>query len=231
MILATIFLSVGGSFEASSGKPKSLKLALNMSRILYYHRQSNFSRKIRILLEEKQIHYELQEIDLMNKPPHFLQISPIGKVPVLVDEDGTTIWDSSLIAEYIDEKHSEPKFYPTEFKARLECRKWEELADTLGDKIINLWILNLTNKGDPTFYQSVLKKSLEDLFPVFDRQLARTKYLLGSELWSMADIAALCSFGYYNLRFNENWKLNYPYLRIWFDRLHQRESVYSTIPK
>ncbi len=46
----------------------------------------------------------------------------------------------------------------------------------------------------------------------------------------MADISALCSFGYYNLRFNEDWKLDYPHLKTWFDRLHQRESVYSTIP-
>ena len=202
-----------------------------MSRILYYHRQSNFSRKIRILLDEKQIHYELKEIDLMNKPPDFLKISPIGKVPVLVDEDGTTIWDSSLIGEYIDEKYPEPRFYPTEFKERLECRKWEEIADTLGEKIINLWILNLTNKGNPTLYQSVLEKSINDLFPVFEQQLARTKYLLEGEIWSMADISALCSLGYYNLRFNEHWKLDYPHLKNWFDRLHQRKSVCATIPE
>ena len=200
-----------------------------MSRILYYHRQSNFSRKIRILLDEKKIHYQPQEIDLMNKPAYFLQISPIGKVPVFVDEDGTTIWDSSLIGEYIDEKYSEPKFYPTEFKARLECRKWEELADTLGEKIINLWLLNLTNKGNPALYQSVLKKSIDDLFPVIEQQLTRTKYILGNEIWSMADISALCSLGYYNLRFNEDWKLDYIHTKNWFDRLHEKESVYSTM--
>ena len=202
-----------------------------MSRILYYHPQSNFSRKIRILLAEKQIPYELKEINLMNKPPSFLELSPIGKVPVFVDEDDTTIWDSSLIAEYIDEKYPEPRFYPTNFRERLECRKWEELADTLGDKIISLWIFNLTNKGNPTLYKSMLEKSINDLFSVFEKQLAQTEYLLGSEIWSIADISALCSCGYYNLRFNEDWKLDCPHLKTWFDRLHQRESVYSTIPK
>ncbi len=202
-----------------------------MSRILYYHPQSNFSRKIRILLAEKQIHYELKEINLMNKPPSFLEVSPIGKVPVFVDEDDTTIWDSSLIAEYIDEKYSEPRFYPADFRERLECRKWEELADTLGDQIISLWILNLTNKGNPTPYQSVLEQSINRLFPVFESQLAQTEYLLGGKIWSMADISTLCSFGYYNLRFNEDWKLDYPHLKTWFDQLHQRESVYSTIPQ
>ncbi len=202
-----------------------------MNRILYSHPQSNFSRKIRILLAEKQISYELKEIDLMNKPPSFLEVSPIGKVPVLVDEDGTTIWDSSLIAEYIDEKYPEPRFYPADFRERLECRKWEELADTLGDKIISLWIFNLMNKETSTLYQSRLEKSINYLFSVFEKQLAQTEYLLRGEIWSIADISALCSFGYYNLRFNENWKLDYPHLKTWFDQLHQRESVYSTIPQ
>ncbi len=202
-----------------------------MNRILYSHPQSNFSRKIRILLAEKQISYELKEIDLMNKPPSFLEVSPIGKVPVLVDEDGTTIWDSSLIAEYIDEKYPEPRFYPADFRKRLECRKWEELADTLGDKIISLWIFNLMNKETQTLYQSRLEKSINYLFSVFEKRLAQTEYLLRGEIWSIADISALCSFGYYNLRFNENWKLDYPHLKTWFDQLHQRESVYSTIPQ
>ncbi len=201
-----------------------------MNRILYYHPQSNFSRKIRILLAEKQISYELKEINLMNKPPSFLEVSPIGKVPVLVDEDGTTIWDSSLIAEYIDAKYPEPRFYPTDFKERLECRKWEELADTLGDKIISLWIFNLTTKKNATLYQSMLEKSIKELFAVFEKKLSQSKYLLGGKTWSIADISALCSCGYYNLRFDENWQSDYPHLKTWFDQLHQRESVYSTIP-
>ena len=211
-------------------KIKSLHLTLVMSRILYYHPQSNFSRKIRILLAEKKIEFQLEEINLRNKPPSFLEISPIGKVPVFVDEDGTTIWDSTLIAEYIDEKYPEPRFYPTEMRQRLDCRKWEEVADTLGDQIISLWIFNLTNKGEKAPYQSILEQSIHRFFPVFEQQIAQTEYLLGEKTWSMADISALCSFGYYNLRFNEDWKLDYPHLKTWFEQLHQRESVYSTIP-
>jgi glutathione S-transferase len=77
----------------------------------------------------------------------------------------------------------------------------------------------------------MLEQSINRLFPVFEKQLAQTEYLLRDGIWSIADISALCSFGYYNLRFNENWKLNYPHLNTWFDQLHQRKSVYSTIPQ
>ncbi len=59
-----------------------------MNKILYYHQQSNFSRKIRILLAEKNIECELRVINLVDKPAEFINLSPIGKVPVFVDEDG-----------------------------------------------------------------------------------------------------------------------------------------------
>jgi len=97
-----------------------------MNRILYYHQQSNFSRKIRILLAEKNLDCELKEINLANKPPEFLEISPIGQVPVFIDENGTVIWDSTLIAEYLDETYPQPSFYPSAPHTRLECRKWEQ---------------------------------------------------------------------------------------------------------
>ena len=60
---------------------------------------------------------------------------------MFVEEDDTVIWDSTLIAEYLDETYPEPNFYPTHPQTKLECRKWEELADNLGDNVINLWIL------------------------------------------------------------------------------------------
>lgn len=201
-----------------------------MKRILYYHPQSNFSRKIRILLVEKKLDYELKEINLRNKPAEFLTISPIGKVPVFIEEDGTIIWDSTLIAEYLEQTYPEPNFYPTHPQAKLECRKWEELADYLGDNIINLWILNLTNNLEPNYYRTKLEMSINRLLPVFEQQLAKSKYLLGDEEWTAADVAALCSFGYYSLRLNEDWLLEYDNLKNRFNRLHQRESVKSTVP-
>jgi glutathione S-transferase len=201
-----------------------------MNRILYYHQQSNFSRKIRILLQEKSLECELKEINLMNKPSEFLQLSPIGKVPVFVETDGTVIWDSTLIAEYLDETYPEPSFYPQTRRERLEYRKWEELADHLGDNIINLWILNLTNNVASPRYRTKLETTIHRLLEIFEEQLSQFEYLLTDENWTIADVALLCSMGYYSLRLNEDWILQYPYLGNWFNKLHERESVKSTIP-
>ncbi len=201
-----------------------------MKRILYYHQQSNFSRKIRILLAEKNLDCELKEINLKNKPSEFIEISPIGKVPVFVEQDSTVIWDSTLIAEYLDETYPQPSFYPSDSRTRLECRKWEELADHFGENIINLWILNLTDNLDSTYYRIKLETSIERFFLIFDQQLAQSQYILGNHTWTAADIAALCSVGYYNLRLNKDWVSRYHHLRHWFDQLHERESVKSTVP-
>ncbi|BAZ40717.1 glutathione S-transferase domain-containing protein [Calothrix sp. NIES-4101] len=201
-----------------------------MNRILYYHQQSNFSRKIRIFLAEKNLDCELKEINLLNKPPEFLKISPIGKVPVFVEQDGTVIWDSTLIAEYLDQTYPQPCFYPSNLRELLECRKWEELADYLGDNIINLWVLNLTNDLAPSRYRTRLETSINRLLPIFEQQLAQSQYLLGDHTWTAADVAALCSFGYYSFRLNEDWILQYPNLGNWFKNLHDRESVKSTVP-
>ncbi|WP_413171420.1 glutathione S-transferase family protein [Anabaena azotica] len=201
-----------------------------MNKILYYHQQSNFSRKIRIFLAEKKLDCELIEINLMNKPPEFLQISPIGRVPVFVEADGTIIWDSTLIAEYLDETYPQSSFYPHTRPERLECRKWEELADHLGDNIINLWILNITNNLAPTRQRLKLESSIKRLLSIFEQQLAQSQYLLGDENWTAADVAALCSMGYYSLRLNEDWLSEYPNLGNWFNKLHERDSVKSTIP-
>lgn len=202
-----------------------------MNKILYYHQQSNFSRKIRILLAEKNIECELREINLIDKSAEFINLSRIGKVPVFVDEDGTVIWDSTLIAEYLDETYPQPRFYPRVPRTRLECRKWEELADYLGDTIINLWILNLKNNFTDTRYRTRLETSINHLLPVFEQQLAKSKYLLGDETWTAADVAALCSLGYYNFRLDEDWQLKYIHLRDWFNKLHERSSVQSTVPQ
>jgi glutathione S-transferase len=200
-----------------------------MTRVLYYAQRSPYARKVIILLAEKNLPVELRVTDLANKSPEFVSISPIGKVPVLVDEDGTTLWDSTIILEYLDETYPEPSFYPQEKKARLQCRLWEELADTLADNTINLWYQNLKDQPTNTMLKARYEAALDRLFPILEKQLASSLYLLG-ETWNAADISAVSALGYYTLRFGEDWQQKYVKLGQFFNRLHERDSVKSSVP-
>ncbi|MFB2922482.1 MULTISPECIES: glutathione S-transferase family protein [Aerosakkonema] len=200
-----------------------------MSRVLYYAQRSPYARKVRILLAEKNLPCELKATDIVNKSPEFLQVSPIGKVPVLVDEDGTTLWDSTLIVEYLDETYPEVSFYPSDRKQRLECRKWEDIGDTLADNAVALWYQKLKGDNADPKDRAKYQSAIDRLLPPLDEKLATSTYLLG-KTWTAADVAALCALGYYTLRFGEDWQHQYLRLGQWFKKLHDRESVKSTVP-
>lgn len=200
-----------------------------MARVLYYAQRSPYARKIRILLAEKNLPCEQKTTDIANKAPEFIQISPIGKVPVLVDEDGTTIWDSTLIAEYLDETYPEPAFYPSDRQQRLECRKWEDIGDTLADNAIGLWFQKLKGENADPKDRDKYQAAIDRLLPVLNQKLAASTYLLGNS-WTAADIAVLCALGYYSLRLGEDWQQQYPKLGEWYNNLHAKESVKSTVP-
>ncbi|MEJ6484783.1 glutathione S-transferase family protein [Nostoc punctiforme UO1] len=201
-----------------------------MARILYYAQRSPYARKVRIVLAQKQLPYEPKETDINNKSPEFLSLSPIGKVPVLVDENDLVFWDSTLIVEYLDETYPEPSFYPGSRIERLCCRQGEELADSLIDNIVALWYE--TRKGNQADFatQAKYQSSINRLLGVFEQKLTNSAYLF-NETMSAVDVAAISGLGYYSLRFGHNWQQEYPKLRQWFELLHQRQSVYSTMPK
>lgn len=70
---------------------------------LYHHLLCPFSRKIRIMLREKKLEYELISVRFWEKPTDFLLLNHASQVPVLVDQDNTVVVDSPVIIEYIED--------------------------------------------------------------------------------------------------------------------------------
>ena len=71
---------------------------------IYSSARCPYAQRTRMLMIEKELPFELTEVDLRNKPDWFLKVSPYGKVPVIVD-DGETIYESAIINEYLEEKY------------------------------------------------------------------------------------------------------------------------------
>ena len=80
---------------------------------IYSSARCPYAQRTRMLMIEKELPFELTEVDLSNKPDWFLKVSPYGKVPVIVD-DGETIYESAIINEYLEEKYRNISMMPEE---------------------------------------------------------------------------------------------------------------------
>ena len=104
-----------------------------MAFILYGGSLSPFVRKIRVVLAEKGIEYQLDQVNPFAPPPSFLEISPLKRIPVLRDTDiaePNTLPDSSIIADYIEHKFPAPPLYPLDPFQRARALWYEEYGDT-----------------------------------------------------------------------------------------------------
>jgi len=93
-----------------------------------------FGQKVRIALAEKGLTYDLVQVDITkgeNRHPDFFRLNPFGRVPVLVDED-TTVYDSTIINEYLEDEYPEPPILPPVGSSalRARARRLEDFADT-----------------------------------------------------------------------------------------------------
>jgi glutathione S-transferase len=92
---------------------------------------SPFVRKTWIALKEKGIPFEHRQLDPLNKSPLFLAMNPLGRVPILEEEDGSFIPDSSAICDYLEHIQPEPRLYPEDPRLRARALWFEEYGDTL----------------------------------------------------------------------------------------------------
>ena len=88
-----------------------------------------FVQRSVIVLKEKKIPFEIDYIDLANKPGWFLKLSPTGKVPVL-EVDGKVLFESAVIMEYLDEVNP-PSLHPKDAFERAQDRAWIEFSSGL----------------------------------------------------------------------------------------------------
>jgi glutathione S-transferase len=151
-----------------------------------------FGQKVRIILAEKGLSYELVQIDLTQaeqRRPEFLRLNPFGRVPVLVDED-TTIYDSTIIAEYLEDEYPEPPLLPAVGSSalRAQARMWEDFADTLFTIQVGQLMAEMA-KPEPERDASRIQRfqqSIDGMLSFLNRQLQSQEFLASQ--FSVADI-------------------------------------------
>ena len=148
---------------------------------LYSGSTCPYSHRCRIVLFEKDMDFEIIDVDMHNKPEEIASISPSGKMPVLVERD-LVLTESNIINEYIDERFPHPQLMPPDpvmrARARLVLFNFEHDLFTH----VNTLEHSLSKASDKA--RQEIRDSLSQLTPILTKQ----KYLMNDE-FSMLDVA------------------------------------------
>ena len=192
---------------------------------------SPFVRKVRIVLEEKRIPHEYI-IERPSAPGSRVpQFNPLGKIPVLVLDDGRAIYDSAVIVEYLDAVSGEPKLIPAELERRIEVRRWEALGDGIADATvaINHEYREPQDKQHPAAWFDKQRLKIDRGLATMEHDLGSREFCFG-EGFSLADIAAVYALGYLDYALPEvEWRKAHPGLARLAERMARRDSCARTV--
>tara|TARA_R110000787_G_scaffold285461_4_gene401182 strand:+ start:4070 stop:4705 length:636 start_codon:yes stop_codon:yes gene_type:complete len=203
-----------------------------MTLKLVIAKPSPFARKVRIVLREKWIDYE----EIMDVPwnpgTQAPSLNPLGKIPILICEDGHTVFDSSVIVEYLETLGQDPQLIPNEPAERVKVRQIEALADGVSDAVV-LIVLESKRRADLISQDWLIRQRAK-----VDAGLKALADILKGKTWfvgdhmSVADIAAACALAYVDTRIRDvAWRTEHPGLAAFSDKMETRPSFAATRPE
>lgn len=192
---------------------------------------SPYARKIRVMLAEKQLPFELV-VDSPWEPTSTVpEINPLGKVPVLITDDGETFFDSPVIAGWLETLSAAPRLVPADPLEAVRVRQLEALADGITDAVVI--IVREGRRAEAQRSEEVVARQLQAIERGLDRfeQLATGRSWLHGDGMSLGDIAAGVMLGFIELRLPQaDWRSGRTALSALADRLFERDSFRDTLP-
>ncbi len=193
---------------------------------------SPYVRKVRVVLAEKKLDYQF-ELENVWAPDSKLQsLNPLGKVPCLVMEDGGVLYDSRVIAEYLDTLTPVCKLLPPSGRERAEVKCWEALADGVLDAGV-LVFLERGQRPPEQQSQAWIARQLGKMeagLKTMSAMLGETPFCAGNH-YTLADVAVGCALGWLAFRFPEiDWRNAHPNLARLMDKLSERQSFKDSVP-
>jgi glutathione S-transferase len=182
---------------------------------LYDAARCPYCARVRIVLAEKSVAWEIVEIDLASRPAWLYEKNPAGKVPVL-EEDGWVLPESAVISEYLNERYPEPPLWPADPGERAAGRL---LVFRFDDFSAPYYALRRGEEG--------ARERFEEELAFLDSVLEAMPFLSG-RAFGLADIAYLP----WILRARDRLGIvvsRFPSLERWLDRVATRPSVSAEI--
>ena len=194
---------------------------------------SAYVRKARVVLAEKKLDYQFELENVWAPETKIAASNPLGKVPCLVMEDGSTMYDSRVIAEYLDTLTPVCKLLPANSRDRANVKVWEALADGVLDAAVLAYLERTWRPGEQqsqAWFDRQMGKVHGGL-AVMSENLGEQPFCMGIH-YTLADVAVGCTLGWLSFRFPDiDWRSAYPNLARLFDKLSERPSFKDTVPR
>ncbi len=198
--------------------------------ILRFLPHSPFVRKVLVSAHEtgQAGDLEIEEAHVFDPSTPLLAENPLGKVPALVRDDGSVLYDSTVICEWLDSRAGSERLYPPAGEARWRALRRNALGDGLGQAAT--W--NIRERYRPDGERS------DRYMASYDRAIGRTLAALESETGAppatgepidIGDISIACALSYIDFRYPDlDWRAAHPALGAWTDALFARPSFEAT---
>lgn len=192
---------------------------------------SPYVRKVRLVLLEKNIPHTYL-IDAPGDPgSQVARVNPLGRIPALILDDETCIFDSTVIAEYVDTLNDSPKLIPRhDVLARMRVKRWEALADGMMDSAVV--VRNERMRAAEKQEADIIAQHSTAI----SRALAHAAAQLGKREWcegtaiTLADLALASALVYLDLRLPElGWRALHGDLNNWFARMKERPGMRTSL--
>lgn len=195
---------------------------------------SPYVRKVRVVLAEKKIECEFVLESPWVENSAVTKYNPLGKVPVLLLDDDSTLYDSRVIVEYLDRVSPNKRLIPAVADGRehILIKRWEALADGIGDAAAAALLESRRPEGERSAsWIERQRGKIEAGLQAMSDELGEGEWCHGNAM-TLADIAAGCALGYVAFRHPDiDWRTRYENLARFYDRLMQRPSFAETVPK
>jgi glutathione S-transferase len=191
---------------------------------------SPYARKARVAIAEKGVACEFVAASPRDPASGVSAANPLAKIPTLLLDDGTAIFDSSVIAEYVDGIGSGPKLIPDAFAERIAVRRWEALGNGILDATVN--IMHDRRLPEPkqqgADYVARQVQKIEAALALIDKTVTGTDFVHG-EKFSLGDVVCGTALGYLDRVLPEfDWRGRYANARRYGAKLAARPAFATT---
>jgi glutathione S-transferase len=197
---------------------------------LHWSPRSPFVRKVMIVVHELGLTARVTCVRTVvaTTRPHLplMAENPLSKIPTLVLDDGTVLYDSPVVCEYLDSLHTGTKLIPTDIAPRMTALR----RQALGDGFLDVLLL-LRNEGERAHPSEVHLASFATRRQAVLAALESEAGALASSPFSIGHIAIGCALCYLDFRFaQEDWRTPHPAIARWHEAFCARPSVQATEP-